>query len=141
MNPRKLVPRLVHKRLVNGNARRGHQSIEGPQLLDGLVKRRVQTLLLGDVGLEVECLGPEFLAELCPRGLIDGLRLDVQDGHVAAHLANGPRQGEPDALRAARHDVVAAAELKHGTHIFQVGGGHVGVHARKIEWRLVLKSD
>ena len=107
-----LLPRLLYKRLVNRNARRRYTPINRLEGVERLLERRLQALLLRDVGLDVKrlaaecrCPGFEFL-------LVDGAVLDVPDGDVAAHFADGARDGEANALSATSDDVGAAGELE-----------------------------
>jgi hypothetical protein len=112
LNPRKLLPRLLDKRLINRDSRRRDASIHRLEDIERLLERLVQALLLRDICLDVE----RFAAERRLPGfeflLVDGAGLDVPDGDVAAHFTDGAREGEADALSAAGDDVGAASELE-----------------------------
>ena len=112
LDPCKLLPRLLNERLINRNARRRHASINRLESVERLLECCLQALLLRDVGLDVKrfaaecrCPGFEFL-------LVDGTVLDVPDGDVAAHFADGARDGEANALGTTGDDVGAAGELE-----------------------------
>jgi hypothetical protein len=112
LNSRKLLPRLLNKRLINRNARRRHTPIHRLESVERLLERSLQALLLRDVGLNVQRFAAERLRPGFEFRLVDGTGLDVPDGNVAAHLADGARDGEADALGAAGDDVGAACELE-----------------------------
>ena len=118
----KLVPGLVDKRLVDGDARREYTPVHGVELVERLLERRLQALLLGDVGLDVQRPRPKARAQRAK--LVDRLGLYVLDGDVAAHLADGRRQCKADALCAARDDVRATGELEPWTDIADCGRRH-----------------
>ena len=112
LNPRELLPRLLDEWLINRNARRRHTPINRLKGVERLLERRLQALLLRDVRLDVQ----RFAAERRLPGfeflLVHRAGLDVPDSDVAAHLADGARDGEADALGAAGDDVGAAGELE-----------------------------
>ena len=123
LDPRKLLPRLLHKRLVNRNPRRRHTPIHRLENLERLLESRLQTLLLGDVRLDVQRFAAERRCPGVEFRLVDGSVLDVPDGDVAAHFADGARDGEADALGAAGDDVGAVGELEGGAD-----AGGLGCH-------------
>lgn len=112
LNPRELLPRLLNERLVNRNPRRRHAPINRLESVERFLECLVQALLLRDVRLDVQRFAAERRLPRFEFLLVDGPGLDVPDGDVAAHFADGARDGKPDALGAASNDVGAASELE-----------------------------
>jgi hypothetical protein len=112
LNPRKLLPRLVHKRLIDRNTRRRHTSVNRLELVKRFLESRLQALLLGDIRLNIQRSAAESRSPRVEFLLVDDFILDVPDGDVAAHFADCSRDGEADALRTACDDVGAACELE-----------------------------
>lgn len=96
LNSGELLPCLIDKGLIDRDACRRDQTINGAELLDSLGEGRVQAVLLGHIGLDVDRLA----AVLGRQGLklLDGLGLEIHHGNIAAHLADCPRGGKADTL-------------------------------------------